>query len=184
MARFLETLAPKRVWDRGANTGVYSRIALAAGAKVCSFDVDPACVERNYRAAREERNGSLLPLRLDLENPSPAIGWANRERASIGERSDGDTILALALIHNIAISNTVPLQTIAGFLAELGRNLIIEFVPKEDAKVRTLLATREDIFPQYTRAGFENAFSGIWTIDETIDIEGSDRTLYRMHRTD
>jgi hypothetical protein len=182
VSRFLAAITPETVWDLGANTGVFSRIAAEAGARVCSFDIDPACVERNYRAVREERNRSLLPLLLDLTNPSPAIGWANRERGALADRANADAVLALALIHHLAISNNVPLAHVATFLGELGEHLIIEFVPKEDPKVRTLLATREDIFPDYTREGFERAFTERWHIVETLDIEGSTRTLYRMQR--
>jgi len=182
VAHSLAALAPERVWDLGANTGVYSRLAVAAGAQVCSFDIDPACVERNYRAVRKEKERSLLPLRLDLTNPSPAIGWAHRERASLAQRSNADTVLALALIHHLAISNNVPLPDIARFLAELAPSLVIEFVPKEDAKVQTLLASREDIFPDYTQPGFEAAFAGVWQVEEASAIPGSSRTLYRMRR--
>lgn len=98
---FLEKAAPQHVWDLGANTGVYSRIAAQAGARVASFDVDPACVDRNYREMRANNEEQILPLLLDLSNPSPAIGWANQERSSIAERSSPDAILALALIHHI-----------------------------------------------------------------------------------
>ena len=115
-------------------------------------------------------------------NPSPSIGWANRERRALIDRADADTILALALIHHIAISNNVPLPHISRFFAELSEHLIIEFVPKSDAKVRTLLATREDVFPSYTREGFEEAFRADWEIADAVDIEGSERTLYRLER--
>jgi hypothetical protein len=89
-------------------------------------------------------------------------------------------VLALALIHHIAISNKVPLPDVAAYFAKLADQLIIEFVPKSDAKVRTLLATRQDVFPNYTREGFEAAFSTRFEIVEAADIAGSDRTLYRM----
>jgi len=180
--KFLSQISPSHVWDLGANTGVYSRIASKLGARVCSFDVDPACVERNYREVRANGEEAILPLLLDLVNPSPSIGWANRERRALVDRSNADAILALALIHHLAISNNVPLSHISRLLADLSEHLIIEFVPKSDAKVRTLLATREDIFPNYTRAGFEAAFRADWTIAEAVDIQGSERTLYRLER--
>lgn len=182
VAAFLEKLAPERVWDLGANTGVYSRIASERGARVVSFDVDPACVERNYRQVRARKEEGILPLLLDLTNPSPSIGWANDERMSLAERQKPDAILALALVHHIAISNNVPLERIARYFAELSGALVIEFVPKNDAKVRTLLATREDIFPGYTREGFEAAFALHWEILQSSPIEGSERTLYCMRR--
>ena len=176
----LEQVAPGVVWDLGANTGVYSRIAAEAGAQVLSFDVDPACVERNYRSAREEKLRSLLPLRLDLVNPSPSQGWAHEERARRAARANADCVLALALIHHIAISNNVPLDKIAAYFAKLAKTLVIEFVPKSDAKVKTLLATREDVFPDYTREGFEAAFRTYYKTLDATPIRGSERVLYLL----
>jgi ribosomal protein L11 methylase PrmA len=191
VARHLASLEPKSVWDLGANTGVYSRIATEAGAEVVSFDVDPACVERNYltvrndltvRSVRNDRGSErcVLPLLLDVANPSPGIGWANREREPIAPRGRPDAILALALEHHIAISNNVPFERIADWLADLGGALIVEFVPKSDPKVQTLLATRRDVFPNYDRGHFEAAFETRYVIEARDEIEGSARTLYRM----
>jgi hypothetical protein len=180
----MRTLKPGWVWDLGANTGVYSRIAAEEGAAVLAFDVDPACVERNYRELRKSDETSLLPLRMDLVNPSPALGWAHRERTSLAERAQADAVLALALIHHIAISNNVPLDDVADYFARLAPHLVIEFVPKSDPKVKTLLATREDVFPSYTREGFEAAFGARYEIEAASGIRGSDRTLYRMRRRD
>jgi hypothetical protein len=53
VTRFVAEQNPEKVWDLGSNTGVYSRIASAQGARVVSFDIDPACVERNYRKLRK-----------------------------------------------------------------------------------------------------------------------------------
>jgi len=91
--------------------------------------------------------------------------------------------MALALIHPLAISNNVPLGHVAAFLARLGRDLIIEFVPKSDPKVALLLATREDVFPDYTEAGFEAAFAALFDIERKTRLAGSERTLYRMRRS-
>ena len=131
---------------------------------------------------REQKEKNVLPLLLDLVNPSPSIGWANAERASLAGRRRPSAVLALALIHHIAISNNVPLPRIAEYFALLSESLIIEFVPKSDAKVRTLLASRQDIFPSYTREGFEAAFALFWHTQEAVDIPGSERTLYLLKR--
>ena len=179
---FLSEISPACVWDLGANTGVYSRIASRLGARVRSFDADPACVERSYREVRSRGEASVLPLRIDLTSPTPATGWNLLERASLLERRDADAVLALALIHHLAIAGNVPLPHISRFLAELAPHLVIEFVPRSDPKVRTLLATREDVFPDYTREGFEAAFGNDWRIVDAVDIEGSDRRLYRLAR--
>jgi hypothetical protein len=117
---------------------------------------------------------------LDLTNPSPAIGWENQERGSFLQRAPAGLVLALALVHHLAISNNVPLEKLASFFTSLGPWLIIEFIPKEDSQVQRLLASREDIFPDYTRTGFEESFKPWFKIRECKPIEGSARTLYLM----
>ena len=180
VAEFLSAAGPKSVWDLGGNIGVFSRIASAKGIPTVCFDVDPSCVEANYRQAVADGEENVLPVLLDLTNPSPNIGWENQERLSIKDRGPTDTILALALIHHLAIANNVPLGRVAAFFAQLCRSLIIEFVPKSDSQVQILLSTREDIFPHYTVEGFERAFTEQFSIDRREQIEGSDRILYLM----
>ncbi len=182
VSEMLDRDAPDSVWDLGANTGEFSRIASTRGISTVSFDGDPAAVERNYLRCREERDAMVTPLLLDLTNPSPGIGWAHTERTSWLDRGPAHTALALALIHHLAISNNVPLPVLSTFFASLCRNLIIEFVPKEDEKVRILLASREDIFPDYDEAGFERAFERDFVIDAKEQITDTNRTLYYMRR--
>ena len=90
--------------------------------------------------------------------------------------------MALALIHHLSIANNVPLENVAKFFAQLGQWLIIEFVPKSDPKVQTLLASRKDIFLQYTKEGFETAFSTQFDIIKQTPIEHSERHLYLMRK--
>jgi hypothetical protein len=89
-------------------------------------------------------------------------------------------VLALALIHHLAIGNNVPLGDAAAFLRQLAPDLIIEFVPKCDSQVQRLLAPRTDIFPNYTREGFESAFKTFFTIVRAQALSGSDRVTYLM----
>ena len=91
VGELVEATAATRVWDLGANTGRYSRIAADGGRRVLAFDIDPAAAERNYRQLRKEGRGDILPLVMDLANPSPGIGWAGRERRSLLERAGPDT---------------------------------------------------------------------------------------------
>jgi hypothetical protein len=179
---FLAQAQPKQVWDLGANTGVFSRLAAEMGILTISSDIDPAAVEKNYRKVRADKETSLLPLVIDLTNPSPGIGWKNKERDSLSGRGPADLVMALALVHHLAISNNVPLPDLAQYFAELGRWLIVEFIPKEDSQVQRLLMTRVDIFPQYTREGFEQAFAPYFTIHASQSLEGSKRTLYLMEK--
>jgi ribosomal protein L11 methylase PrmA len=182
VAGLLDKANPKTVWDLGANTGRFSRIASDRGVCTVAFDIDPAAVELGYLDGRKRGDRNLLPLLLDLTNPSPAIGWQNRERSSLIERGPCDTALALALVHHLAIGNNVPLDRVAEFLASLCRTLIIEFVPKTDSQVQRLLATREDIFSDYRQEAFEQTFSRIFAVIASTRVRGSERTVYLMEK--
>jgi hypothetical protein len=136
--------------------------------------------ERHYQLIRRDRTVGTLPLIVDLANPSPAQGWAHTERRSLLERADADVLLALALIHHLALARNLPLERVADFFADLAPALIIEYVPKGDPMVDKLLATREDVFPDYTIDGFRAAFGRRFETKAEVRIEGTTRTLFRM----
>jgi hypothetical protein len=184
VASFLDHAGPTgEVWDLGANTGVFSRIASEKGWLTVAFDVDPSAVEINYRQVREKKESHILPLLLDLTNPSPALGWDGSEREDLVDRGPADCVMALALIHHLSIANNVPFEKVASFFARLcRRTLIIEFVPKSDSQVLRLLRSRSDIFLNYDREHFERAFAEHFFIQRVVSLEGSERILYLMHR--
>ena len=179
---FLQSLPPPLtlIQDFGANNGMFSRIAAETGAFVVSQDIDEVAVDNNYLRSKMQNETSLLPLLLDLTNPSPGLGWSNGERDSALMRSKCDVLMALALIHHIALSNNVPLGKIAFLFSELCNYLVLEFVPKQDSQVIRLLATREDVFPNYTFEGFEAAFTEYFKIERCEPIEGTERKLYLL----
>ncbi len=183
IAEMLDTVAPvpKTVWDLGANTGLFSRVASTRGMQTIAMDIDPAAVEKNYLACRTSKETHLLPLLGDLTNPSPDLGWALRERRSLPARGPADLLLALALVHHLAIGSNVPLDQVARYFRSLGEWLIVEFVPKSDSQVQRLLASREDIFPDYTVSGFETAFRRCFEVVRSVPVPDSERTLYLLH---
>ncbi len=179
---WLKKSQPKSVWDLGANDGTFSRLASSQGIHTVAFDIDPIAVEKNYRQIRKEKESNLLPLILDLTNPSPAIGWAHIERDNIEQRGPVDVLMALALIHHLAIANNLPLDSVASYFSRLTNNLIIEFVPKGDSQVDILLATREDIFPSYNVEGFEKAFAEYFDLVEKQAVVDTKRIMYLYKR--
>ena len=178
----LDELKPSTLWDLGANTGVFSRLAAEKGIEIVSIEADPSSAEINYRTCMEKGEKKILPLIADLSNPSPSIGWLNEERNSLLSRGPAGVVLALALIHHLAISNNVPFEKIVECFKKICKYLIIEFVPKSDSQVQRLLETREDIFVHYTQSGFEHAFEKHFSILRTKKIKGSERTLYLMRK--
>ena len=153
------------VWDLGANVGRFSAIAAGLGRRVVAWDVDPAASERHYRRLKETGSTSVLPLVQDLVNPSPGLGWAGTERAAFADRSDADVVLALALVHHLAISNNVPLGMIASLFARLAPRAIVEFVPeagpdgpaaapRPEGRLRRLHAGRDSSAPSAPTSGW------------------------------
>lgn len=178
----LASVGGSTAWDVGANTGAYSVMAADAGYRVIAWDQDAGSVEAHWRRVRGGSGPRILPLICDLANPSPAIGWALEERASFLERGEPDVMLALALVHHLAIGNNVPLPGIARLFARMARMAIVEFVPKEDPMTRRLLAARRDIFEHYTLDGFRAAVGDSFRIVREAPITDSPRTLFLLER--
>lgn len=176
---YLRRVKAKVVADLGCNVGLYSQVAADLGCRVIAVDNDPGCVELVYNT---NGGSDILPLVVDITNPSPAIGWENTERDSFIDRLKVDTVMCLALIHHLAIGNNLPLGRIASFLSKLCKNLIIEWVPKGDTQVKIMLRYREDIFPNYTKDDFEEAFRKYFALIDFKPIEGTKRTLYLMEK--
>lgn len=171
-----------RVLDLGANDGTFSQLAAKVSKDVLSFDIDSVCVEQNYQRLKAANEFRITPLRVDVTNPDPAIGWHNQERKSLWQRTHSQTTMALALIHHLCISNNIPLSMSAKWLSEISNNLIIEFVPKTDEKVQILLQNRADIFDDYTIENFIHQFSQYFNIKKQTTITPTERVLFLMNK--
>lgn len=174
----LETLDPGTVWDLGANTGTFSRMACALGAHTVSIDADHSAVEISYRRMKDSSERRLHPLWVDLLAPSGGVGWANEERDSLSSRCDADVVLALAIVHHLAIGANIPLTRIVEWFSRLSPHLIIEFVPKSDPQTQRLLVSRDDIFADYTRSEFERTLGRHFEVQLAHELTDSGRTVY------
>jgi len=177
--RTLESARPHTVWDLGCNTGQFSLIAASVAKHVVAIDSDEPSVDALYRRARAS-HPNILPLVMDLANPSPDQGWAQTERRGFSQRGIADWALCLALIHHIAISGNVPFPRFVDWLASSARSAIIEFVPKSDPMVQRLLLTRKDVYPQYTAERFEAALTQRFRIVERAAVPDCERVLYAV----
>ncbi len=180
VSQYLQQIRPGLVFDLGANTGEYSRLARSTGATVVAIDGDPSAVERAYRRFSADNEAGILPLWIDLANPSPGQGWAHSEWPSLEARGPADLVLALALVHHLAIGNNVPLPHVAAFLSRLGRWVIVEWVPKEDPQVERLLRSREDVFSAYNEESFAAAIRQVFNVEERRPVGSTGRVLYLL----
>lgn len=182
VTRFATQARPGMLWDIGCNTGAYAEAALAAGAaRVIGFDFDQGSLDRAFERARVGRL-DLQVLFLDAANPAPDQGWAQRERRGLAQRARADAVLALAVVHHLAIARNVPLAQVVDWLVDLAPCGIIEFVQPHDPMVRQLLSLREDIFDGYDEARFVEALSRRARIVDSATVSSHDRRLFRFER--
>lgn len=166
------------VWDLGANTGVYSRLAEAGSDYVVALEADPAAVERLYEEGRRSATANVLPLVCNLADPSPGRGWRGRERKDLPERGLPDLVLCLALIHHLVIGANLRLTEVLDWLAELGRFLVIEFVAREDPRVQGLLRHRDDPYEDYDLTVFEAELGNRFEVLRRLELSSGRRILY------
>jgi hypothetical protein len=167
------------VWDIGANNGRYSRIAAEGARTVLAVDADEGPVELLYRDLRAEGDEQILTLTMNLADPSPGLGWRGLERRALAERGNPDLVLALALIHHVAISANVPVREFIDWLASLGSALVIEFPTREDPMVKKLLAPkREGLHPDYELSFFERCLAEAFEVERSERLESGTRVLY------
>jgi 2-polyprenyl-3-methyl-5-hydroxy-6-metoxy-1,4-benzoquinol methylase len=182
LKRWIEPLPVKSVLDAGTNTGHYAEMTSAAGKFTVAVDGDTACIDHLYNHCKKNKRANLLPLVIDITTPSPSIGWENQERTSFLSRSKTDLVLALALIHHLAITRNVGFEQMASLFSSLAPWLIIEFVPKSDPKINLLLQNRPDIFDDYNETNFIHAFAGRFSIVNKQTLTNSGRVLFLMQR--
>jgi hypothetical protein len=166
--------------DLGGNEGTFSEVLAQKAQTLISADMDHFSVNRLYNDIKRKEIKNIVPLLVDLSHPSPAIGVNNEERFSFFDRTKTDLVLALALIHHLAIGKNIPFEKIAQLFRKSGKQLIVEFVPKEDEKVQLMLQQKKDVYHWYTQEQFLTAFSSYYTILDSKQIGTSKRVLYLM----
>lgn len=166
-------------WDLGANDGAYSRIVAESGAYVVALDSDDVTVDSLYRSLREEENTRILPMVMNLLDPTPARGWRGTERKAFTDRGSPDLVLALALVHHLAIASNVPLRQVVEWFRSFDAQLVVEFVESHDPMAERLLANKpEGLFPEYRIEAFEDLLGQSFVIDAKEQLPSGSRTLY------
>ena len=171
------------VLDIGCNEGYFSKIISERSREVIAIDSDSLCINSLYQVLKNNTENRVLPLCVDISNPTPATGFRNTERASFGERITATTVVALAIIHHLVLSKNIPIHALAKMLASLTtNNLIIEFVPLNDEKAKQLVASKQNYHVPYDENAFENNFQPFFSIEKKQLIPGTGRSLYFMKK--
>ena len=180
---FFESAKPSMAMDIGCNTGEFAKIALDAGARaIIGLDIDTEALNKACTRAAE-KNLNFLPLYHNLANPSPAQGWRCSERPSLLERAKVDAVVALALVHHLAITHNIPLDEIIEMIIGIAPEGLIEFVPKTDPMVKRLLSLRDDVFYSYSEDVFAASIAHHAQIIRKDVISESGRVIYQYRKT-
>jgi SAM-dependent methyltransferase len=168
-----------RVWDVGCNDGTYARIAAESADHVIALDADHATVEALYLRLRDEGREDILPLVMDVTDPSPDRGWRGRERASLERRGTPDLALFLAVVHHLCIAGNVPVRELVDWMRGLDARIVVEVPDREDPMAQRLLGgKREGANPDYDGATFEQALAERFRIERAERV--ATRTLYEL----
>ena len=184
LKEWIGELPVKSVLDLGTNTGLFAQMAAENGKYVIAVDADLNCIDSLYLDCKHKNISTLLPLILDICNPSPSIGWDNLEREAFLVRIRTELCMALAIVHHLVIGKNIGFNQLATTLSRIAPWLIIEFIPKSDPKIALLLQNREDIFEDYNELRFTEAFELHFLIEKKEILHHSGRILFLMRRKD
>ena len=170
-------LRPQLLWDLGANTGTFSRIAARHSGAVVAVDGDQDAADILYHRTLKGGERNIIPLVMDLANLSPGQGWAGRERAAFDKRRSPDMILCLALLHHMRVSANIPLPLFIEWLRGLDATVIVEFVGRDDEMFRKLISVKSEDYPDYTEGNFRLEIAKHFTVRDRLQLKDGNREM-------
>ena len=103
---------------------------------IVALDSDPVVVDGLYLSLRERREPLILPLVVDLANPSPAVGWRNAERSTLLERGARTSSCALRSSTTSRSRATSRCASSFDWLRSLDCEVVVEFPDRDDPMVQ------------------------------------------------
>lgn len=172
------------IWDIGANDGYFAKLAAPYADQVVAVDSDDLVIDRLYRSLRESGPGNVLPLVMDLADPSPGLGWRGAERRRIEDRDRPELLLMLAVVHHLVITANLPLAEVVDWLASLGSEVVFEWVPPEDPLARRLMINKRagEVHDDYNEASLRALIDQHFRLELDTPIEGR-RLLHLIPRS-
>lgn len=178
----LERTKPKTVLDIACNRGLYSQLAAFSGAKVVGVDNDEQALDSMFHDIAKEGT-AVQPLYLNVLYPAEAVSFRDKPFPSVVTRISAECVFCLALTHHFVFNQPhLRFPQIAKLISDFStRNLLVEFVPKEDRALSETLAKRSPEFRAkfdwYTLENYEAAFAKHFRKIERFDSHPSPRVL-------
>jgi SAM-dependent methyltransferase len=169
---------PRILWDLGCNTGRFSKLAAKYADYVVAIDSDHESIERLYGELRCGTIRNVIPLVMDVSDPSPGLGWRGTERRPLLQRGRPELVLCLAVIHHLAITSNVPIADLVEWFAEMGAALVVEFPTPDDPMVKRLLLNKDSVYNDYSVTYFERALGNRFDIRDRLVLASGTRILY------
>jgi hypothetical protein len=167
--------------DIGANAGLFTRILSEHFEHVLGIDNDQGAVDALYRSTRNSGITNLIPLVVDITNPTPSFGWRGRERAAFAERIQPSFATWLAVIHHLCLGIGLPLEEVAALITDFSDEAVVEFVAIEDPMAQRISASRVTDLAPYDRELFEKYIAGAASIVTREEVSDT-RTMYHLKR--
>lgn len=175
---FVRTVVSARrrrlIWDLGANDGYFSKLVSSNADLVVAADADELVIDRLYQSLVEGGPSNVLPLVIDLADPSPGLGWRGRERRRFEDRGNPDLVLALALIHHLVVSANLPVAEVIDWLASLRAEVVFEWVPPDDPMARQIAINKRkhEVHADYTEESLRTLLRDRFEIRSESPLEG------------
>jgi SAM-dependent methyltransferase len=193
----LQRFKPRTVLDIGSNTGWFSKLAALLGSSVIAVDIDEASIDRLYRDAQRE-NLDIVPLVANLtaalperypntfeDEPSLSlIGDGPPLLTGAQERLRCEMVMALALVHHLALGQGLSFDSIASTLSNLATSaLCVEFVDMNDKMITSdpgffpAWSAAPGNFKWYSRENFIAALRNFFQVVEVLPSHPHTRSL-------
>jgi hypothetical protein len=180
VTKFLQRGPITTAIDVGANEGTFTELLSQQHIYTIAADLDHYSINKLYRRINMSGIQNVHPVVMDFSHPSPAIGVNNTERDAFINRVNVDLVLALAVIHHLSIGRNIPFDAVCAMFRSMGKTLIIEFIPKEDEKIKLMLSGKQDVYDWYDKAAFINSFKKQFEVVAEQQIGSSGRSLFLM----
>jgi ribosomal protein L11 methylase PrmA len=176
----LKKINPSTIYDLGANTGFFSKVAGEIGSKVIALEKDPYCAEFHYKEIKEKQLKNVIPLVIDLMDPCPPAGWAGEERKPLWERKRSDVVVAFALLHHLSLIENVPFSKIAELFGSFGDQLIVEYISPDDPNAAAMLTKKPILYNRVSLESFRNAFSQVYDFNGEYMLPDGNRIIFHL----